>query len=73
MMKNNTRGLLAILMAMRMHQCDATRIARWSTTKASLGAAGRCHWEVNAPYRPGGRHGHRWRWHTKHKQKVTFS
>ena len=36
----NVGESLAISIAMRMRQCDAGRIARWSTSRASLKATG---------------------------------
>ena len=36
----NAGKLLAILIAVQMPWCDAGRIARWSTSRASLDAAG---------------------------------
>ena len=38
---------LAISIAMRMRRYDARRIARWSTSQASLGATG-CHHRASA-------------------------
>jgi hypothetical protein len=41
---NNTQSLLAVLMGMPMHRCNAKHTAQLSTTRASLGATGYCHW-----------------------------
>jgi hypothetical protein len=38
--KKNAGKLMTILMAMAMQQYDAGRIARWSTSRASLEATG---------------------------------
>ena len=46
---------LAISIAKRMRRYDAGRIARWSTSRASLGATGCCHWLsacAVSPWRP---------------------
>jgi len=42
----NAGKLLAILIAMRMWQYDAGRIARWSTSRDSLEATGCRHWSI---------------------------
>jgi hypothetical protein len=63
----NVGDLLVISIAMQMQRCNARRIARWSTSRLHskpLDAAIR---QVPASYRPGGRHGQRFRIkHTKH-------
>ncbi len=46
-MQNNTPTVLAILIAMGMWQYNAGRIARWSTSRASLEANG-CHHRAGA-------------------------
>ena len=54
-MTKNAGELMTILTTMRMQRCDALRIARWSTTRASLEANG-CHHQASAcialPRRP---------------------
>jgi len=55
--KKNAGKSLVISIAMRMRRCDAGRIARWSTSQASLEANGCRYWQVPVPYRPGGHHG----------------
>ena len=58
---------LAISIAKRMRRYDAGRIARWSTSRASLGATGAAIGWVPALYHPGVRHGLQiWMKHTKH-------
>jgi len=44
MTTKNAGKVLAILIAMRMRQYNARRIARWSTYRATLEATGCCHW-----------------------------
>ena len=57
----NAGKLLVISIAMRMRRWDARRIARWSTSRASLEATGldAAIGQVPAPYCPGGHHGQR--------------
>jgi len=48
---------LVISIAMRMRRCDAGRIARWSTSRASLEATGCRHRASACAVSPGGHHG----------------
>jgi len=60
--RKNAADLLAILMAMRIRRYGAEHIAQYDRSRATLDATGRRHRARIAPYRPSGRHGHRfWR------------
>ena len=63
----NAGKLTTISMAMAMQLYDVRRIARWSTSRASLKPLDAAIGGVPVPYRPDGRHGRRIRIkHTKH-------
>jgi hypothetical protein len=71
-MTKNAGKLLAILIAMRMRQCDAVRIFQWCTSHASLEDTGCCHRVSACATLPLGRHGQQIFENTKHYQKPTF-
>ena len=72
--ETHTQGSLAILMTMRMRRCNAAPIAQQSTTRASRGANGRCHWGITCTVFPRHiRHGHRRRRHNKHNKKELLA
>ena len=61
---------MAISIAMAMQRYDARRIARWSTSRLHSKPLDAAIGRVPAPYRPGGRHGRRFRKNTQNTNKT---